>query len=251
MINIEGLTPGYKQNVLISINALIDIDVGLFSLINDEYLDPNVFDVEYFKNSNIIDYINTTYYRKENNPLYSISKIDHNTLDEYYVEFFKTQYEIIYDKSTYTDILPMIKLFLETKEIDVSVLYYKDYCRSKLEEDQSKGILDPRVKLVDAKLLKANQLNEFSQIYLRSVTEFDVLPIKSLYGPKSFYISSFGPNFSELTGQIIRTEGLNTVMTSKLMHEILIFEMYNKQNLNMQGEPDDGSNQSEDDSEDI
>jgi hypothetical protein len=241
MIKADGLTPGYRQHALISINALVDIDIGLFTLIRDEYLDPSVFNLDYFKNSNILDFIKTTYFRHTDNPLYAISNIDHDTLDEYYMEFYKTQFEAIYDRSTYTDILHIIKLFLESKEIEVSVLYYKDYCRGKLENDQANGVLDPRVNLVDAKLLRGNQINDYNEIYLRSITEFDALPIKSLMGPKNFYISSFGPNFSELTGKIIRTEGLNTIMTSKLMHEISIFEMYDTNNLKKQGESDNGS----------
>ena len=59
MTNIEGLTPNFKQNVLISINALIDIDVGLFNLIKEDYLDPSVFNIEYFKSSTVKDFIQT------------------------------------------------------------------------------------------------------------------------------------------------------------------------------------------------
>ena len=59
MIKLDGLTPNFKQNVLISVNSLIDIDIGLFFLIKDEYLDPSVFSVDYFEKSNIIDFIKT------------------------------------------------------------------------------------------------------------------------------------------------------------------------------------------------
>ena len=83
MIKLDTLTPNFRQNALISINALIDIDIGLFTLIKEQYLDPSIFNVDYFKESNILDYINTTYYRKVDNPLYLISNInDKNLLDE-------------------------------------------------------------------------------------------------------------------------------------------------------------------------
>ena len=62
MINVDGVTPNYKQNVIISVNALIDVDTGLFKLIRDEYLDPNVFNAKYFTESSIVDFITTTYY---------------------------------------------------------------------------------------------------------------------------------------------------------------------------------------------
>ena len=230
-MKLDGLTPNFNQKVLISVNSLIDIDIGLLLLIQKEYLDPSVFDVSYFKKSTIIDFIKTTYYRSEGNPLYSISVIkDHKLLDSYYMEFFQTSYEQIYDMSVYTDVLSMIELFLETNEISVDVLYYKDYSITRLAVDQALGKLPESLKFISINDLKSKEFNEYNQVYLRSVTEFDVLPVKSLISPKSFYISSFGPNFSE-TGRIKRSKGLNDIMTSKLMHEIAIFDMYSNKNI--------------------
>ena len=238
MIKLDTLTPNFRQNALISVNALIDIDIGLFTLIKEQYLDPSIFNVDYFKESSILDYINTTYYRKVDNPLYLISNInDKNLLDEYYVDFFKSAYNDIYDRSTYTDMLSVVEMFIDSKEIDVSILYYKDYSFEELKKDQEKGILPPSLKFIDAKSIKPTQLNEFKEIYVRSVTELDVLPIKKLISPKNFYISSFGPNFSE-NGQIKRNEGLINIMTSKLMHDISIFDIYNQKNIKNDKEPE-------------
>ena len=230
MIKLDKLTPDYKQNVLISINALVDIDIGLLKLIKEEYLDPKVFNVKYFEKADMIDYIRTTYFRKADNPLYYISiNPDHHLLDEYYIEFCKTQYEEIYDRSVYTDLLPMINLFLESGEISIAIMYYKDYSLTKLKEDQEAGILNNKITFIDGKNLKGNIMNNFNQIYLRSVTEFNILPIAQMITPKTFYISSFGPNFGE-NGDIKRNDNLNKIMTGKIMHEIATFDMYNMKN---------------------
>lgn len=240
MIKLDGLTPNFKQNVLISVNSLIDIDIGLFFLIKDEYLDPSVFSVEYFEKSNIIDFIKTTYHRIEDNPLYSISVIkDKQLLDEYYMEFYNTSYKEIYDRSVYTDVLSMIKLFLDSNEIIVTILYYKDYSLEKLTNDQANGTIPKEVQFLSGVNLKPSIFNNFDQIYLRSVTEFDILPTKQIQSPKSFYISSFGPNFGE-TGNIKRSKGLNDIMTSKLMHEIAVFDMYNNKNIKYKKDKEEG-----------
>lgn len=240
MIKLDGLTPDFQQNVLISVNALVDIDIGLFLLIKDEYLDPSVFNADFFRKSNILDFIKTTYYRSQDNPLYPVSILkDHKQLDEYYVEFYTTLYQQIYDRAVYTDVLSMIELFTESHEIAVNVMYYKDYSLEKLKNDQEEGTIPEEVQFISGVDMKPSVLNNFDQIYLRSVTEFDVLPVKQLQSPKSFYISSFGPNFGE-TGKIKRSKGLNDIMTSKLMHEIATFDMYNNKNLQYKKEKVEG-----------
>ena len=241
MINVDGVTPNYKQNVIISVNTLIDVDTGLFKLIRDEYLDPNVFNAKYFTESSIVDFITTTYYRIEDNPLYPVSIIhDKDVLDSYYIEFMQTQYNEIYDKSVYTDVLPMIELFIDSKEIDVTILYYRDHALEKLQRDQEAGKINKAVKFVPAKDIKAGKLNEYNQIYIRSVNELDVLPIKQLMSPKTFYISTFGPNYNIETGKIKRTSGLNDIITSKLMHELVTFDMYSNKNMHHKREKKKG-----------
>lgn len=231
MTNIEGLTPNFKQNVLISINALIDIDVGLFNLIKEDYLDPSVFNIEYFKSSTVKDFIQTTYFRTNDNPLYDISVIDNTELlDDYYAQFCTDMFDDIYDKSTYTDIVNLISLFLDTNEIDVTIMYYRDHSYKMLLEDIEGGRLPKKIKLIDGKKLKGHDLDKYSQIYLRSIYEFSNLPLKSFTSPKNFYISSFGPNFNE-KGALKITPAIHDLMFGKLMHDISIFDIYSKDNI--------------------
>ncbi len=226
-----GLTPNYKQNILISINALIDIDIGLFSLIKDEFLDPNVFNVDFFIQSDTLKFISTTYLRLDENPLYNVSILkDHNLLDEYYVQFITDMYNDIYDRSMYTDVLKLLNMFCSTGELTTSILYYKDYSFDMLQKDIESGVLPNNISLVDAKTLKGRDLDKFNQIYLRSIHEFDMLPFNSFTTPKNFYISSFGPNYDH-KGLLKRNKSLSSIMFGKLMHDITIFDMYNLNNL--------------------
>lgn len=232
MINSGVLgNPVKKQNVLISINALIDIDVGLFRLIQEEYLDPQVFNEDFFQNSTIVDFIKTTYFRKDDNPLLDVAIIDDkDTLMEYYAQFNNEMYNEIYDRSTYTDVLPMLYLFLDSGDIDITILYYKDYCKEQLEKDIEDGTLPKDVKLLSIKELSPRILNTFTSIYVRSIFEIEKLPVSGFTSPKCFYISSFGPNFNK-DGNLKRYTVLNKIVTGKLMHEINVFEMYTKENV--------------------
>ncbi len=226
-----GLTPNYKQNILISVNALIDIDIGLYLLIKDEYLDPDIFDVDFFNSSNMLKFISTSYLRVDDNPLYNVSvSTDHNLLDEYYAQFITDKYNEIYDKSVYTDIIKLLFMFCEVGELNTSILYYKDYSFDMLQKDIESGVLPKNISLVDAKTLKGRDLDKYNQIYLRSIHEFDVLPLNSFTTPKNFYISSFGPNYDS-KGLLKRNNSLSRVMFGKLMHDITIFDMYDLSNL--------------------
>lgn len=233
MTKIEGKisTPNYRQNVLMSINTLVDIDIGLFKLIRDEYLDPEVFDKEFFYNSRTVDFIRKSYHREEENPLYDISVIkDKKLLDEYYIEFNQTQYNEIYDRSVYTDVLPMLHMFIETHNIDITILYYKDYCKQSLEEDIKNGTLPKEVNLLNIKDLTPKELNKFTSIYVRSVHEIEGFDISGFTSPKCFYISSFRPNYNKKM-ELLQNDVLYKIMKGKLMHEINIFDMYNEKNL--------------------
>ena len=225
---LEGVTPNYRQHTLISMNALVDIDIGLIKLIREQYLDPSVFNVELLSSASIIDVINTTYMRTDQNPLYDFASItDKKTLDEYYVEFFTTVYNDIYDRSTYTDILHLIDLFIDTNEMDVSILYYNDYALSQFKKDQENGVLSPDVEFVNAKTARTKDLDNFDQFYFRSIYELDKLQLSDLKRSKTFYISSFRPNYYPENLQLRKTEALNALTTSKLYHSFAIFDIYN------------------------
>ena len=231
-INLEKTTPGYsKQNVLVSINALVDTDIGLYNLIKEQYLDPGVFDIEYFKNSSILDFIETTYFREDDNPLYLIANKDNlnkDLLDAFYIDFYKNVFKDIYDRSTYTDILHLINSFVDTGEIDVTILYYNKYCLDKLKEDQ-KDQLDSKVNFIYFEDLTSEKLDSYTQIFLRSIYEVDQLPINGFTSPKCFYFSSFRPNIDMKKKDLKRTDVLNELMTGKLHHDISIFDMYNNE----------------------
>jgi len=233
MIKASDITPGVsKHNVLISVNALVDLDVGMYKLIRDEYLDPSVFNQDFLLKASIMEYIQTSYYRTEDNLLYPISIIDdHELLDEYCAQFIKTEYNTIYDKATYTDILEMIRLFIASKEANITIYYYGDYVKSQLENDIKDGTLPSKISLLDAKELKSpSVINKFDQIYIRSIYELDEFALKGLESPKNFYISNFGPNFDS-KGNLKRTTSLKIIQMGQLMHNILIYTLYNQENV--------------------
>ena len=229
MIKSEGITPNSRSSLLVSVNALIDIDIGLFKLIKEEYLDPTVFDIEFFKKASLLDYIRTTYYRTELNPLYDISIIkDKHLLDSYYIEFNKEAFNDIFDRSDYTDVLKSLSLFQATQEIEINILYYNGYTKESLLEDQEKGILNKSYNLISLDdVIDKKLINKFNTIFLRSIYELDSLPIDDIDFSKNFYISSFRANFDEL-GRLLTIPSFEKLTSNKKNnHEFSIFDMYN------------------------
>lgn len=231
MIEQLVLTPGYSQNILISVNALVDIDIGLYNLVKEQYLDPTVFDEDYLTKANTLDFIMSTYFRKYDNPLYNIAIInDKKILDDYYMEFMKTQYNDIYDRSIYTDVLSLINNLYDNNDIKITILYYTEYAKEQLIKDQEKGILNSKVEFINIKDFK-KEVDKYNDIYFRSIFELNNIDKKLFTSPKRFYISTFSRNYDS-SGRMIKIPILEEIMTDKLLHEISEFSLYNTSIIN-------------------
>ena len=242
MIKQINITPDsyHIHNALISVNALVDIDAGLYHLIKEQYLDPSVFNEELLKSMSIKDIINTTYFRRNDNPLYDISCIsDRKELDNLYMEFLEKRYNDIFDRSVYTDLKSVVNAFIESNEVNITVLYYSKYAKEQLERDQAEDKLNKKIEFISKEELP-KRIDSFDEVYLRSIYEFDNFDDNKLTKPKVFYISTFRRNYDEL-GRLIKLPAIEKIMTSKLMHEIFTYSLYNIENIHKDSEGDNNT----------
>ena len=226
---------------LISVSTIFDLDYGLIRLIEKEYMDTRVFDPNYFERNDKLDIIKDLYYRPFKNPLYCIAKpnIEREELDEYYVEFLESCRNDILDNSVSTEMLNVIALFNTNNEIHTSVLYYDDYQKEALlEEDEINNI--PLISL--QQLSSYSKRNSFSQYYFRSIEELKpFLKCDS----KTFYIANMPINLNEEQDDIVDHPYIKEIL---FMNHINIFNIYNEIILNGDDEEEE---EEEDDDENI
>ena len=120
-LNISGITLP-----LIPFNCIFDTDFGLLKLVYKEYLDPSVFNIDWFKDNNkICNMVLSLYTRKHNNPLMlCLNDIDNKEefANDMYVEFIKEKYNEIVYNSVATEFLNLIKLYT-ISDIKPTILY--------------------------------------------------------------------------------------------------------------------------------
>ena len=181
-----------KHAPLFSFYSIFDIDIGLVNVIKKRYLNPKVFNTEFFDQPRL-KIISEMYRRKEYNPLTVFAKddISKEDLDAYYDDFLDKEYEGICDDSVITEVINYIDMFRSDRDINPTILCYRDYEVKIVKEE-------PR--LSNAKILRlqpdgtiyVKDQRLFSEFYCKMVEEVDLFDkVIDL----SFYISSFGPNF--------------------------------------------------------
>ena len=220
MNNISNTISGanYKMAPLISFLSIFDFDIGLIKLIYDSYLDTKVFDKSFFERP-LIDIIKDLYFRKEENPLYLFSNNDKKELNLFYNQFcYRCKNEIL-DRVLTTDIINLISLFINNKEIQVSILYYSE---------KQKEIIDDQPELQKLNKIHISQIQKyddyFSQVYLKHLWEINKFVENEFYD-KTFYISDFGPNLNEAQDDFKKDDNLYELL--KRRNHINIFNIYN------------------------
>lgn len=220
MNNISNTISGanYKMAPLISFFSIFDFDIGLVKLIYDSYLDIKVFDKSFFERP-LINIIKDLYFRKEENPLYLFSNNDKKELNLFYNQFCHRCENEILDRVLTTDIINLISLFINNKEIQVSILYYSE---------KQKEIIDDQPELQKLNKIHISQIQKcddyFSQVYLKHLWEINKF-IENEFYDKTFYISDFGPNLNEAQDDFKKDDNLYELL--KRRNHVNIFNIYN------------------------
>ena len=219
-------TPGASQTPLFSFNTIYDLDIGLIRLVGEEYLDERLFDRAFFARP-FMSIICDSYHRSQFNPLTMFAKTnDIALLDEYYNQFMERRKADIIELCVKTEIENLINMFADTKEIYNTVYYHDDL---ELKELQANEALS-KCKFIHIKDLSQPVLRRYTQYYVKDIRE--LTPIALVEGSKTYYISSFRPNFNQETMELTMDENIESIIHKGVNHCISIFDMYNENTLN-------------------
>lgn len=205
--------------LLIDFNTIVDTDVGVIYLINKEFRNPNIFNLDILDNkfSNIL---NLLYNRTDINPLSILLKDekDKNFIDECYKELLETRENDILDCSITTEVIRLIEQIRSNNtEISLCILYHNE---------NQKRILLEQPKLNNIELISVNDINkikEYKQYYFRYIEDAEI--VKGVQY-KTLYFSTSMSNFNDTKDDLKDSDLIIDFIKSG--NQINIFNMYRK-----------------------
>lgn len=211
---------------MIPFNCIFDIDYGLLKTINDSYLDPSVFDVEWFKEHHTIrSLVYELYNRDLPNPL-SICTLDKENTDmqqDLLDTFLKEEYSTILSNAIPTELFHLLKSYKSVDGINPYILY-----ESEEEEEYLDSItdFDGIQKISLAELL--DEIGYIEQFFFKSIYKdiyFDTLA--DSIEAKSVYLANY--KFNTDSHFVVLSDYLATVIAKK--NKIRTIDIYNRMKL--------------------
>lgn len=228
----KGIGISSGLTLLIPFNCLIDTDFGLIELINNKYLDPNIFNVNYFKENNEIrDMVRFLYNRKCENPILWImnNREDYKLADDLYKEFMEKEYESILKNSMITEIYNFIQLQNKIGEDLKCFIVYNNELELNLLETESifqyciKKI--PKIKISELRSI----INTIDIIYIKSFNDIYIKSIVDVVENKSIYVAAYKYNIDISNNPNLGNDILTTLQYSK--NAIRLMDIYNRNKL--------------------
>ena len=176
-MNNSTLMYNHYLKVLLPFDLIFDTDFGLIKLIQNEFMDPDIFNVHMLNDMDDDSIVNYCVNRIYENPLYGLSNLKHEELDELYEDFMKTKYKEILELSNKTYLGTMFQSFCNTQGLKVFVYYTSDLELEKLS--------DSPFNLVDCREREMNlrEMKNYDAIYVKHPS---LIPMK-LEGKTLYY----------------------------------------------------------------
>lgn len=176
------------NNILVDFNMIVDTDLGLINLIKKEYNNTD-FIIDYLysmKNQVIIEQLLN---RKDKNPLSIIIKEEYkDSIDNLYKEFIETEYDNILKQSPTTDIMGLIKTYLNTGAVHVDII-----CKNKSEEQIINNFNISRLKVIVEETSKIDIVN-YDSIFIKDYSS--ILNYKGVVA-KNIFIGNYRYNLDD------------------------------------------------------
>lgn len=160
-----------SSNILITFDMLIDLDIGLFSIIKESYNDPNVFNnkVLNMNENRLKGLLRENIYR---NPLNLILLNDNpNQANAFYNEFMEVEYDNIIDHSPNNTIVDVVRTFIASGAISVTIL-----CKNKSESARIERILsDYETNQYEILVSENNNINldKYDTMFIKYIDDLD------------------------------------------------------------------------------
>lgn len=219
----SGLENTYGMSPLFDFNTIVDTDVGLVRLISLEYLDPSIFDINYFEKP-FFNILNDIYSRDFKNPLLLFAKNkekDIDKLNQYYDEFICTKQKEILQLSITTGVLYVISYFNSVMEISNPVILYHSEEEKKILDDEP--LLNQNNKVHISSMRSDIIKNSYNQLYFKYIEDAELF--KDLKN-KSFYFSKAGLNLNKEKDDLKESISLDQI---SIFNRVNIFDLYNQE----------------------
>lgn len=208
------------NNILVDFDSLIDTDLGLLRLIKNEYNNPKYLDSDYLNNVEYNVLVYSLVKRENENPLTLVVKDNYiDSIEELRNQFFRDDYKKILKQSGETNLVSLIKQYIYSNQIDVTVL-----CKNKEEEAIIKNIYD-KIKIIVENNYSNISIDKYDCLFFKRAK--DLLKLKNVK-VKNIYICNYNFNLQKNSDKLIDLEGLEEV------NEIYIIDAYDT-NINALG----------------
>lgn len=203
---------------LIPFNMIVDTDVGLLCLIYKSFMDPNIFNKDFFIDKNVNQLVKELYQRKMENPLYlCINENYTDSCDNLYNQFMDQHYDQILDMSVITEFYRLVGLFMDNSDIRLTIV-----CERKEEIE----VLRQQENTKAANIILADDLNpekikQFNQFYFKSIP--DATAYTKYMIAKTVYFANYGFNKDE-DGGISKHPLIPIIMENNVVNIIDVYK---------------------------
>ena len=168
---------------LVSFDCIIDTDFGLLNLIDSNYLDSSVFDVDFFNQHHKIRKLVKVLYERENkNPLSICVKNKDIDIDSLYQEFMNDKYTDILKRSMVTEIYNLLEQYKLSGEVKPTVV-----CRKEEEINCLKEL--PLFKQFPILLLnEIEDISYYHQFFFRYIDDEYIITLSPAIKNKTVYL---------------------------------------------------------------
>lgn len=203
---------------LIHFDMIFDTDVGLLCLILKDYMNPEVFNKDFFFNKNLNELVYELYIRKEKNPLnLCINEKYRDKADSFYKQFMKERYDDIFKLSVFTEFYRLIRAFQNESEIKVTIvcdnetqLKYLSMCGNTAKCDSI--LSNP----------SESSLKLYNQYFFKSIDSS--IPFIKYISNKTVYFANYGFNRNE-DGDIIDHDAIYELGDTNVITLIDVYNM--------------------------
>lgn len=177
------------NNILMDSDMLLDSDIGIYRVIMNEFPESDYF-LHRFDNVSIEVMRSELLTMEENNVLKLLMDDEFiNSADSLIDEIRETYKEKIVDNSSFTKLLNLVRMYLDTELISVTVI-----CRNSFEEDKIKKVR-PEIKTVLYKQINVMLANRYDSWYFKDYKDALKLNPKG----KNIYLGNYNFNIKNDT----------------------------------------------------
>lgn len=221
---------GNLMSPLIPFNMIIDTDVGLLSLIYKSFMDPRIFNKDFFFGKTVNQLVKELYYRKKENPLHLCINEEYvDSCDNLYNQFMEQHYDRILNMSVITEFYRLVGLFMEDSDIKLTIVCEKEKEIELLRKQENTKACN----IILADTLNPKTIQSFKQFYFKSIA--DATAYTKHMKDKTIYFANYAFNKNE-EGRISSHPLIPLLLENNVVNLIDIYKFNDEKGDNEDGD---------------